>query len=88
MKKAYSKPDILFESFSLATSITAGCEEKATNATTACGVKFGKSIIFTDAAYGCSSIIVDGSTEGNWVDKENNGLCYHNPSATYNVFIS
>jgi len=88
MKKAYSKPDILFESFSLATSIAAGCEEKAISTQDACGVDFGKSVIFTDAAYGCSSIIVDGATEGNRVDKENNGLCYHNPSSTYNVFIS
>lgn len=88
MKKAYSKPDILFESFSLATSIAAGCEEKALSTQDACGVKFGKSIIFTSEAHGCASVISDGSLTGNWVDKENNGLCYHNPSATYNVFIS
>lgn len=88
MKRSYSKPDIYYEEFSLSTNIAAGCEEKPSNSTDYCGVKFGKSFIFTSAIYGCTSIIPDGSMIGNLVDGENNGLCYHNPSADYNVFHS
>lgn len=88
MKKSYSKPDIYYEGFSLSTNIAAGCEEKPTNSTQTCGVKNGHSFIFTSATYGCTSVIGDGSLTGNLVDSENNGLCYHNPSADYNVFLS
>lgn len=88
MKKTYSKPDIFFEDFSLSTNIAAGCEEKPFNLTDDCGVKWGKKIIFTENMTGCTSKVVQGSVTDNMVDKENNGLCYHNPSDNYNVFMS
>ena len=89
MKKAYSKPDIVFEDFSLSTNIAAGCEENPTNSTHNCGVKWAAGIfIFLSAETGCNRIIVDGSKTENLVDDENNGLCYHNPTVNYNVFIS
>ena len=82
MKKTYSKPDILFESFSLATSIAAGCDEKLQLLQDGvCGVKWGQTTIFTSEIEGCKRDIVEG-------DSEYNGLCYHNPSETYNVFMS
>lgn len=81
MKKAYSQPDITFEGFALSTSISAGCEERPNNSTDACGVKWGKRIIFTETMTGCYSKVIDG-------DSSYDGLCYHNPSANYNVFNS
>ena len=91
MKKTYSKPDIFFEDFSLSTSIAAGCEVYPTNSTDACGVKWKKgAYLFTSALYGCNRIITDAEKdpEKNLVDSKGNGLCYHNPSADYNVFNS
>ena len=81
MKKHYSKPDISYEGFSLSTNIAAGCEEVPVNSTDNCGVKWGKSVIFTSTMTGCPSKVADGSPE-------HDGLCYHNPSADYNVFTS
>ena len=82
MRKAYSKPDIGFESFALSESIAAGCEERPFNFLENCGVKYGKQIIFTDAIQNCTRKVIDGQ------QGEYNGLCYHNPSASYNVFVS
>ena len=81
MKKAYSKPDIVFEDFSLSTNIAAGCEEKPFNNTSECGVKWAKKIIFTESMNGCTTKIVSG-------DSEYDKLCYHNPDGGYNVFYS
>ena len=84
MKKAYSKPDIYFEDFSLSTNIAAGCERiPNNNSDITCGVKWSKGVfIFTEGVSGCNRKIVDGA------DGEYNGLCYHNPDANYNVFMS
>ena len=82
MKKAYSKPEIGFESFALSESIAAGCEERPFNFQEPCGVKSGKQIIFTEEIKDCSRKVMDGQ------QGEFNGLCYHNPSAAYNVFMS
>lgn len=82
MKKVYSKPDILFESFTLSTNIAAGCERKTNLQTSgSCGVNWGHSVIFTSAQYGCRSVITDGA-------EEYDGLCYHNPSESNNLFNS
>lgn len=88
-KKKYSEPDIYFENFALSTSIAAGCEKQPSNANDGnCGVRWGNIYVFTTNVTGCTSPITEGSTQGNWVDKENNGLCYHNPSDNFNVFNS
>lgn len=81
MKKAYSEPDILFESFTLSTNIAAGCEEKPTSSTDNCGVLFGRQMIFLEGMTGCLSKIKD-------EDPTFNKLCYHNPYDSYNVFYS
>lgn len=88
MKKAYSKPDIFFEDFSLSTNIAAGCEKIPVNSTDACGIMWGNSFIFIEHISGCKKKIVEGKPEGNIVDEENNALCYHNPSENFNVFNS
>jgi hypothetical protein len=81
MKKIYSKPDVIFENFSLCTSIAASCEVKTdTQANNVCGYKFGALYVFTDKIQGCTTPIAEGSI--------NDGLCYHNPSEDNNLFNS
>ena len=81
MKKNYNKPDILFESFALSVDIAGGCEVKlATPSANQCGVKFGPNMVFLDTVSGCSYTV---DKNGDY-----NGLCYHNPYDTYNVFNS
>ena len=82
MKKAYSKPDIVFENFSLSTNIAAGCEVKTNFAQNQCGYKFAPGIvIFLEGVNGCVKPVVDG-------DGQFNGICYHNPSDDNNIFSS
>jgi hypothetical protein len=79
MKKIYSKPDVLFDSFSLCSSI-ASCEVEATFRRDVCGVEMAIGVImFTDSTGSC-----------NWKqeDGEYDGLCYHVPLEAYNVFSS
>lgn len=82
MKKVYSKPEIMFDDFSLTTCIAAGCEEKIQGPTQGnCGLKWGQTTIFTQDSTGCQTKVADGSPMyGN--------LCYHNPDQKYNVFNS
>lgn len=82
MKKTYSKPDIIFEDFSLSTNIAAGCEEKPFGNTNDCGVKWSQGVfIFSGSINGCNTHVIEG-------DGEYNSLCYHNPENNYNVFNS
>lgn len=83
MKKEYCKPDVFFEDFTMSTNIAAGCEEKPYGYTDVCGVRGTKGqTLFNDSlGDACSKKIIDGSGEAN-------GLCYHNPSDSYNVFYS
>lgn len=84
MRKTYTKPKFLFESFMMSTSIAAGCEEK-TNLSSMeeqCGfepdpVKYPGYTIF-NAEPNCTS------TPAGRYDT----LCYHIPSDTYNLFNS
>lgn len=80
MKKIYSKPEILFEDFSLSISITAGCDiEHGTQAENECGYYFGRDgIIFTETVDGCQYKKPDGY----------NNLCYHIPTETSDLFNS
>lgn len=84
MKKTYSKPDIAFESFSLATSIAAQCAFK-TNLQTqgACYVQFGAFKVFTTEVSGCCT---DNAIALPY--DEFNGLCYHVPTNGTNLFMS
>lgn len=83
MKKMYSKPDIMFENFSMSTNIASDCEETANVGQGQCGVSWmeGLYTLFTDTIDGCSKKTTDGSPDYN-------GLCYHNFSADNNVFSS
>ena len=74
MKKQYSEPDIIFESFSLCSSIAAGgCARKInTFANGNCGAPYGKRIVFTWEVVGCKVKAEDGSLMYD-------GMCYHVP---------
>ena len=81
MKKTYSKPEILFESFALSTSIAAGCEGivGAPNVDE-CGVitSSGDTIFIAGV---CDLAIPD---DGSFKD----GFCYHVPTSYNNLFNS
>lgn len=83
MKKKYTKPVIVFEDFSLSTSISAGCESQPTTSTdfNTCGVLFGEDIIFVSGLGGCQVQVVEGTEDAD-------GTCYHNPSDEKNIFAS
>lgn len=83
MKKVYSKPEIMFEDFSLNNSITVGCEKIAQAAEYQCAYKVhtsdGTLNIFTSIAGVCDDVEADGGY---------NGICYHTPTEANNVFTS
>ena len=85
MKRTYSKPEIMFESFTLSTNIAGDCERIVGNPTKgSCGVPGSAPGInvFTsdmDGANGC--------TVPNFTD-ELDGYCYHTPESNYTLFNS
>ena len=83
MKKSYVKPQVFFEDFQLSASIAAGCEVRITNPSEGtCGYEVsGGMIVITENVSGCTTPIEDGSSTAN-------GLCYHVPFQTYNLFTS
>ncbi|MBQ9762697.1 MAG: hypothetical protein IJV82_06450 [Oscillospiraceae bacterium] len=87
MKKTYSKPDIAFESFSLATNIAVGgCTNVAGNfAPGDCAINFAGRFVFLDGVAGCmtegAKVVEDGSPIANY-------LCYHVPTERTSVFNS
>ena len=80
MKKIYSKPEIMFESFAMSTSIAAGCDNKVTTPTLDhCGVEYEGETLFWDT-------MVNACTTG--LKQGNDPVCYHNPTDTTNMFNS
>lgn len=84
MKKAYSKPDIYFESFALSTDIAANtCAAKnALMAYGTCPAAFGSRTVFLDEHTGCSDLQV-ARQFGSY-----NGYCYDIPYESMNVWSS
>ena len=83
MKKEYTKPQIMFEDFTLSTNIAAGCEHQnvlPTNGTQGCGMAYGNLVIFVDTNACDLSVGRD--------DGEYGGICYHVPADQGNVFTS
>lgn len=85
MKKMYSKPEIMFESFAMSTNIASGCEVKTKNPVegTLCGYKpddrwTGDAIFETAGVLGCDSTPPTGM----------DAICYHVPDESYNLFSS
>lgn len=84
MKKPYTKPDVVYESFTLCTSI-ANCEIKVDGMNQGnCGYAYSGGIIFTQEVVGCQP--QNGGTV--MFDSANNGLCYHVPIESRNLFNS
>ena len=85
MKKTYSTPDIIFDSFALNENIASANSNCNRNITTmysnSCGLWFGEKYVFTIAASGCEFKAQDGSP---FFD----GLCYHIPTADNRLFNS
>lgn len=76
MRKAYSKPEILFESFTLSTNIAGSCKtDTYLPSNDQCGLDFSGLIVFMEGMGGCTDIQV--GNEGG--DGEFNGICYHVP---------
>lgn len=90
MKKNYTKPEIIIESFSLCTNVAAGCEH--TNVTPSygvqgCGYKLDRfnTVVFT-SGMGCSRNELIDSNIGS--DGSYNTVCYHVPNQDSNLFTS
>lgn len=83
MKKGYTKPEIMFESFSLCTNIAAGCDEKTSlQGMDACGwIPDNK---WTGGTIFISAPICETTPAGTGYDS----LCYNVPSEDYNLFNS
>lgn len=79
MKKAYSKPEIMFESFISSTNI-AGCGvDTNLPSKDVCGIPQGPGVtLFMEGISGCSVNVKDGD----------NNVCYHNPTDTNMLFGS
>ena len=84
MKKIYTKPGIVFDSFSLSTNI-ASCDIPFTHAQNICGIpdSWGVTTIFTLDVSGS-----DCDVSGDDNTTTNDGLCYHVPTAGYTLFSS
>lgn len=81
MKKEYTKPDVVFESFSLSSSVTLNCEKKVNFAVNVCGrIPISPGVyVFTAEMTGCTT---------GYKYEQYNGVCYHNPLETNNMFNS
>ena len=82
MNKAYSKPDIVFENFSLCTSIAgAGCIVSVAATPGSCALDLDGINVFLEEVYSCQLKVKDGSGQLNF-------LCYHVPTGDNNLFTS
>lgn len=86
MKKVYEKPIVIFENFSLATSIASDCNQISdTQSRNQCGFDFSGVLVFmSDMDMACKDIQVENNGgDGYW-----NGICYHVPADNNNLFNS
>ena len=80
MKKAYSKPQILFDSFELSQSIALGCEMISNQSKGSCTVTDP----ILDLVY-----ITDNACQGHYTEPGiEDRLCYYAPDDAYNVYSS
>ena len=83
MKRTYSKPDVVFESFSLSTSIATGCEFQLNLPNSnGCGYMASSGyIVFMEHVQGCAVKVNGGEPIAD-------GLCYQVPNESRNLFDS
>ena len=77
MKKTYTKPRMIFDSFEVAENIAA-CANKAEHENGECAVYIAGMPVFLEGVGVCTITIDDGS----------HGLCYYVPSADNSLFGS
>lgn len=85
MKKTYTKPDIVFESFIMSTNIAGDCEAPFVKNPTkgACGVPGNGGLMIFNGSF-CNSSPEDmGGVADRW-----DGLCYDVPTADQSLFNS
>lgn len=87
MKKVYSKPEIMFEDFTLTTNVASGCDVP-TNlpSQNECGMDFSGVVVFMTGMTGCTGVQIDPTAPNG--DGEYNGICYHVFSDERNIFAS
>ena len=82
MKKNYSTPDIMFESFSLSTDIAGNCARPTnTPVQGKCALIYAGRPLFVSGVDQCIFPIEDGSAQFN-------GICYYVPTNSTNLFNS
>lgn len=82
MRKNYSKPEIMFESFAMSVNIAGGCDRIiGDHAAHQCAVDFGGDMLFLSSVSVCTEPVADGSSEAN-------GLCYDVPYDGNELFNS
>ena len=81
MKKAYLKPEIIFEDFTLSVHIAGDCVEIVDNPTEGtCGYPIRGGTVFIGELTGCTHPQSDNDPY--------NGFCYHVPTDTTQLFNS
>lgn len=84
MKKAYSKPQIMFDDFTLSTNIAGDCDVKTnTFGNNTCGMDFSGLKVFLDTMGGCDHKITSDGGDGEFA-----GICYHVFTTGENLFNS
>ena len=82
MKKEYSAPEIIFDSFALnenIASVNSNCDRNLTTTYSGtCGMYYGGRVLFTTTAAGCKYKVQDGAY----------GICYQIPSGGNKLFNS
>ena len=78
MKKAYSKPEINFDSFGLQASFAAGCAYDAEHQAGSCAATIAGMRVFTEQTQACVFQTPDGGFD----------MCYYVPTADNMVFSS
>lgn len=94
MKKKYVKPEILFEDFTLSTSVASCTTDSKVKvmATESCGFydEYLKVVVVSNGVQGCAE--VDQEYKGSYrvaeTPGENDGVCYHVPIESYKMFNS
>ena len=89
MKRTYTKPEIMFECFSLSTNIAADCEAQAQTyanySESGCGYLMTDTIVFGTDLTGCQ-----GGDNYRQVapNQAFDSVCYNVPSPNFNIFNS
>ena len=92
MKKKYIKPEILFEDFTLSTSVASCATESMIKvmADNTCGFydEYLKVVVISGETSGCPTTSKRDGYRVAGTPGENDGVCYHVPIEAYNMWNS